>query len=143
MTYLTSLTLLLLMLAPVSQDLPPAFHKLPEQVQAKATLILTGTFVRGRGPCIFMADGSRRWPLESRFQITKVYRGQVGGKTIYISSSVSPEIGISSAALQNGMEYLVLLRPSEESMKAIKAGDYIPAWDALDGEEVVAIVKLR
>lgn len=131
------------MLAPDSQNLPKAFHKLPEHVQAKATVIVTGTFVRGRGPCIFMADGSRRWPLESRFQITKVYRGQVGGKTVYISSSVSPEIGKSSAALQNGIEYLVLLRPSEESMKAIKAGDYMPAWAALDGEEIVAIVKLK
>ena len=143
MNNLPTLTLLLLMLAPQEQNLPDAFHKLPEEVRAKATLVVTGTYGRGRGPCIFMADGIRRWPLEAWFRITKVYRGKVGGKSVYIKSMLSPEVGDVRAELKDGREYLVLLRPSKESMKAIKAGEYVPAWDALDDEEIVAIVELK
>jgi len=56
---------------------------------------------------------------------------------------LSPKVGDVRAELKDGREYLVLLRPSEESMKAIKAGEYVPAWDALDDEEIVAIVELK
>ena len=56
---------------------------------------------------------------------------------------LSPEAGDVRAELKDGREYLVLLRPSEESMKPIKAGEYVPAWDALDDEEIVAIVELK
>lgn len=143
MSHLSSLALLLFMLAPHNQNLPDAFHKLPEPVRSKATLVVTGTYGRGRGPCIFMPDGSRRWALESWFRVTKVYRGEAGGKSIYIKSRVSPKSEGKRHELEVGREYLVLLRPSEESLKAIKAGDYVPAWDALDDEEIVAIVALK
>lgn len=33
--------------------------------------------------------------------------------------------------------------PNEESMKAIKAGEYVPAWDALYDEEIIAVVALK
>lgn len=143
MNYLSSVALLLFMVAPQHQNLPDAFHKLPEPVRAKATLIVTGTYARGRGPCIFMPDGSRRWALESWFRITKVYRGEVGGKSISIKSSVSLKSEGTRTELEVRREYLVLLRPSEEALKAIKAGEYLPAWDALDDEEIVAIVALK
>jgi len=143
MNYLISLATLLLILVPQDQKLPKEVNQLPEPVRAKATLIVTGTYGRGRGPCIFMPDGSRRWALDSWFRIKKVYRGEVGGKSIYVKSSVSPKPEGTRATLEAGSEYLVLLRPSEESLKAIKAGEYLPAWDALDDEEIVAIVALK
>jgi hypothetical protein len=131
------------MLVPQNQNLPVAFHHLPEQIREKATVIVTGTYREGRSPCIFMPDGSRRWALESWFNVKRVYRGKVGGKTIYINSRVSSKINDVSVKLEVGRDYLVLLRPNEESMKVIKAGEYVPVWDALDGEEIIAIVELR
>ncbi|HXD34989.1 MAG TPA: hypothetical protein VN643_27965 [Pyrinomonadaceae bacterium] len=129
------------MLVPQNQKLPDAFDQLPEEVGEQATIILTGTYAEGRGPCIFMPDGSRRWALESWFNVKKVYRGKVGGKTIHINSRVSAKMNDVSVKLEVGQDYLVLLRPNEESMKAIKAGEYVPAWEALHGEEIIAIVK--
>lgn len=143
MSHLSFLALLLFLLAPQKQNLPDAFHKLPEPIRAKATLIVTGTYGRGRGPCIFMPDGSRRWALESWLRIKKVYRGQLGGKSIHVKTVLSPESESPLAQLKVGVEYLVLLRPNEKSLKAIKAGEYVPAWDALDDDEIVAIVALK
>jgi len=56
---------------------------------------------------------------------------------------VSPKINDVSVKLELARDYLVLLRPNEESMKVIAAGDYVPVWDAPHGEEVIAIVKLK
>ena len=141
MKYLLSMALLLF--APQNQNLPDAFHQLPEQVREKATLIVTGTYGEGRSPCIFMPDGSRRWALISWFHVTNVYRGEVGGESIYIKSRRSPKTEDVSEKLEAGHKYLVLLRPSDESMKLIKAGGYVPFWDALSEEEIITIVELK
>ncbi len=143
MTHLFSFVALLLMLLPQNQQLPDAFHQLPEQMREKATVVFTGTYGERRGPCMFLADGTRRWALEPWFNVKKVYRGEVGGKAIQINSRVSPKINDVSVKLEVGRDYLVLLRPNEESMKVIKAGEYVPVWDALHGEEIIAIVKLK
>jgi len=142
MNHLFSLVLLL-MLVPQNQKLPNEFHQLPAQVREKATVIFTGTYGEGRSPCIFMPDGSRIWALEPWFNVKKVYRGKVGGKTVQINSRVSPKINDVSVNLKIGRDYLVLLRPNEQSMKAIEAGEYVPVWDALQGEEILAIVELK
>jgi hypothetical protein len=143
MKHLFSMLLALSILAPQDQDLPPEFHKLPEPLRARATLIITGTYAQGRSPCIFMPDGSRVWALESWFRIRKVYRGQVGGKSVSIKRRVSAKTEDAGVKLEVGREYLVLLRPSEESMKAIRAGEYVPAWEALHDEEILAVVELK
>jgi hypothetical protein len=143
MKYLVSIAMLLLILTPQNQKSPSEFYHIPEQVRAKATIIVTGTFAQGRSPCIFMPDGSRRWALESRFHITKVYRGKVGGKSISINSAILPKTEYVSEKLEEGRDYLVLLRPSEESMKVIMAGKYVSVWDALSEEEIIAIVELK
>jgi len=142
MNHLLSVVLLLI-LVPQNQKLPNAFHQLPEDVREKATVIFTGTYGEGRSPCIFRADGTRIWALEPYFSVKRVYRGEVGGKTLLINTRVSPKINDVSVKLELGQEYLVLLRPNEESMKVIKAGEYVPVWDAPYGEEIVAIVKLK
>ena len=144
MNYLFSLAMLLmLMLPPQNQHLPDAFQQLPAEVREKATLIITGTYAVGRSPCIFMPDGIRVWARESWFQITKVYLGTAGGKSIYIKSGRLPKAKDVSEKLEVGHEYLVLLRPSDESMKLIKAGGYVPFWNALRDEEIIAIVELK
>lgn len=138
-----SAMVLLLMLVPQNQNLPDAFHQLPEQVSEKATIIVTGTYREGRGPCIYIGDGRRAWALESWFNVKRVYRGKVGSKSIYLNSRVSPKINDVSVKLEVGRDYLVLLRPNEELMKVIKAGKYVPVGDALRGEEIIAIVELK
>ena len=143
MNYLISLAMLLLILVPQNQKLPEEFYRIPEHVRAEATIIIAGTYAQGRSPCIFMPDGSRRWALESWFHVTKVYRGKVGGKSIYIKSRRLPQTKDVSEKLEVGHQYLVLLRPGDESMKLIKAGGYVPFWDALRDEEIITIVELK
>jgi hypothetical protein len=143
MNHLLSLAILLLMPVSKNQNLPEAYHKLPEQVREKATIIATGTYAQGRSPCILMPDGNRVWARESWFQITKVYRGKVGGRAIHINSSMLPKTKDVSAKLEVGREYLILLRPSSESLKVLKAGEYVPVWEALRDEEIIAILGLE
>jgi hypothetical protein len=134
---------LLLVLVPQNQKLPDVFDELPEQMREKATVIFTGTYGEGRGPCQFLPDGTRRWALEPWFNVKRVYMGKVGGKSIHVNTRVSPKIKDVSVNLRVGRDYLVLLRPNEESMKVIAAGEYVPVWDALYGEEIIAIVELK
>jgi hypothetical protein len=134
---------LLLILVPQIQNLHDTFYQLPEHVREKATLIVTGTYAQGRSPCIWRPDGTRVWALESWFRITKVYRGKVGGKSIYINTAMLPKTKEVGEKLKAGRDYLILLRPRVESMKVIKAGEYVPVWDALHDEEIIAIVDLK
>ena len=143
MNYLISIAMLLLMLVPQKQKLPEEFYQIPEHVRAEATIIIAGTYAQGRSPCIFMPDGTRRWALESWFHVTTVYRGKVGGKSIHIKSRRLPKTKYVSEDLEVGHKYLVLLRPSDESMKRIKAGGYVHFWDALRDEEIITIVDLK
>ena len=143
MNYHFLIVALLLTLVPRNQELPGAYYRIPEHVRDKATIVVSGTYGRGRSPCILRPDGTRFWVLESWFKLTKVYRGKVGGKYININSAMLPESAEVSDDLVVGRAYLILLRPSAESMEAIKAGEHVPAWDALQGEEIIAIVELK
>ena len=134
---------LLLMLVPQNQNLPDAFHQLPEQVREKATVIFMGTYREGISPCMYLGDGTRVRALEPFFNVKKVYQGKVVGKHVGINSRVSPKLNDMSVKLEVGRDYLVLLRPNEKSMKVIEAGEYVPVWDTPSGEEILAIVKLR
>jgi hypothetical protein len=130
---------------PVSQNqnLPDAYDKLPEQVREKATIIATGTYALGRSLYDVTPDGTQVWARTSWFQITKVYRGKVGGRYIHINSSMLPETKDVTTKLEVGRKYLVLLRPGSKSLKVLKTGEYFPVHDALHGEEIVAIVALE
>lgn len=143
MSHLFSLMLGLLLLAPQNQDLPDAFHKLPEETKSQATVIVSGTFGRSIGPCIFMPDGTRRRPLHSWIRIKKVYRGEVGAKQVYINLSLPPIDEKTGMKFEVGREYLMLLRPDEESMKAMKTGDYMPLRNAVTNDEILAVVVLK
>jgi len=132
--------MLLTLLAPQKQNLPDAFYTLPEQVREQATLIVTGTYAEGRTPCIFMADGTRAWSMEALIQIKKVYRGEAGGKFIYLDWFDLLHRGMR---LKRDHTYLVLLRPNERSMQSIRKGEHVAFWDALDDEEIIAIVELK
>lgn len=134
---------LLLTLVPQNQKLPGEYYQIPEHVRDKATVIVSGTYAQGRSPCILRPDGSRVWALESWFRVTKVYRGKVGGTSIYVNSATLPKAEEVSENLEVGRGYLILLRPSEESMEVIRAGEHVAVWDALHDEEIIAIVELK
>lgn len=139
------LSLAILVLAPVSQNqnLPHAYYQLPEDIREQATVIATGRYGRGRSLYIWMRDGTQVFASTSWFQINKVYRGQVGGSSIYINSSRLPHTKYVSAELEVGREYLVLLRPKTKSLKVLKTGKTLPIRDDLHDEEILAIVELR
>jgi len=143
MNHLLSLAILLLMPVSQNQNLPDAYYQLPEQVREKATIIATGTYAQGRSLYIWRRDGTQVWAQTSWFQISKVYRGKVGGSSIPINGSMLPKTKEVSAKLEVGREYLVLLRPSSKSLKVLKAGEYVPVRDALRDEEIIAIVGLE
>ena len=140
MTHLAAIAMLLTLLAPQKQNLPAAFYELPEEVRTQATLIVSGTYGEGRTPCIFMADGIRAWSMEASIQIKKVYRGQAGGKFIYLDWFNLRERGVKVMRVHT---YLVLLRPNPRSMEAIRKGEHVLFWDALDDEEILAVVELH
>ena len=90
-----------------------------------------------------MPDGSREWFLYSWFNIKRVYRGEVGNKSIGINTAMMPASDYVSKELKRDHNYLVLLRPDEKKLKKIKTKEGLIFWDALRGEEIIAIVKLR
>ena len=90
-----------------------------------------------------LPDGTRRWALESWFNLKQVYRGKLGSNTLYINSGGLPKVNDGSVKLEVGRYYLLLLRPNEESMKVLKKGEYVPIWKALYGDEIIAIVELE
>jgi hypothetical protein len=141
--HLLSLAILLLMPVSQNQNLPDAYYRLPEQVREQATIIVTGTYALGRSPYVLMPDGTQVWARTSWFRIAKVYRGQVGGRSIPINTSMLPKTKYVSAELEVGREYLVLLRPNARSLKVLKAGEHIPVRDALRDEEIIAILQAQ
>ena len=139
------LSLALLLVVPVSQNqkLPDAYYQLPQQIREQATIVATGKYGWGRTPYVWMRDGTQVFARTSWFQITKVYRGQVGGRSIYINSSMLPNTKYVSAKLAVGQNYLVLLRPTTKSLKVLKKRETFPIRDDLHDEEILAIVELR
>ena len=139
------LSLALLLLVPVSQNqkLPDAYYQLPQQIREQATIVATGKYGWGRTPYVWMRDGTQVFARTSGFQITKVYRGQIASRAIYINSSMLPNSKYVSAKLAVGREYLVLLRPTTKSLKVLKTGETLPIRDDLHDEEILAILELR
>jgi hypothetical protein len=125
------------------QNYPDEFYQLPEQLRERATVIVSGTYARGRTPCFLMPDGSRVWLLESWFNIKKVYRGAVKTKSIGINTAMLPATEYVSKELERDHNYLVLLRPNEKALKKINTEEGLSFWEALRGEEIIAIVKMK
>jgi hypothetical protein len=84
---------------------------------AQAPVALKATYTVGRGPCQWLPDGSRRWPLRGSWAVDTVYRGTVGADSIGLDAA---------AVLENGAQYHLFLRPGP-------TGEH----------EVVAILKSR
>ena len=122
--------------------LPEGFARLPAEMRARATVVVSGIFTSARGPCEFLPDGSRRWPLLRGFTTAKVYRGTV--RVDYIGVTGAEGIGLEGEriVLVEGREYLLLLRPSKDSIQMLgrRVGS-LSHRDALQPGEVVAIVE--
>jgi hypothetical protein len=142
MTHLLSMAVLLMMVAPQNQNLPDEFHRIPEQLRDSATIIIAGTYGEGRTPCQWRPDGSREWFKDSWFEVKRVYRGKVSSKSIGINTAMLPVNRYVSERLEEARDYLVLLRPGEDKLERIKTGKGLSFWDALHGDEIIAIVKL-
>jgi hypothetical protein len=130
-----------LMLAPLvglaltnGPALPQAFLRLPPEVRARATVVVSGTYTVDKGPDERLPDGRTRWPLLQGFMT----------KTVYLGDVLTPYIGVERAdglSLIEGHEYLLVLRPSTKSWKMLR--DRRRSWnyrDALPKDEVLAIV---
>jgi hypothetical protein len=133
----------LAMLTSHNQKLPDTFYKIPEPVRETATIIVSGTYAQGRTPCMLRPDGTRVWALDSWFTIKRVYRGEVGSKSIRINTAMLPKTEYINQKFKPAQEYLVLLRPSEETLKQLKTTEGISFWDALHSEEIIAIMELK
>jgi hypothetical protein len=122
--------------------LPQAFSRLPADVKARATVVVAGAFRIDRGPCEWLPDGSRRWPLLKGFSVGTVYRGKV--RTKYIGVEIPRRAGSSGddLTLVEGREYVLLLRPSKKSLGTLARRDGgMNHQDALTKDEIVAIVE--
>jgi hypothetical protein len=143
MNHLLSMAIVLMMLAPQNQNLPEEFYRIPEQLRESATVVVTGTFSQGRTPCMLRPDGTRVWFRDSWFNVKKVYRGKVGTNSVRINTAMLPDSGYVSKKLERDHNYLVLLRPDEETLKAIQTKEGVSFWDSLNDDEIIAIVELK
>jgi hypothetical protein len=117
-------------------SMPDAFQRLPAEVREKATVLLVGRFTTERGPCEFLPDGTRRWPLLRGFTKLTVYRGEVGRDYVGVAEP--------GADLVEDREYLLALRPSKGSLDALRRRDGGRSHrDALAPDEVLAIVPIE
>jgi len=102
---------------------------------AQAPVIVKGTYTTGRGPCEWLPDGSRRWPLLRGFTIDTVYRGTVRARYVGLQQP---------AGLSEGTTYLVLLRPAPPALEHLADPDAGPGLrGALGVDEVVAVFEQR
>jgi hypothetical protein len=143
MNHLFSIAILLGMLTPQNQRLPDTFYKIPEPLRETATLIISGTYGQGRTPCMVRPDGTRVWGLDSWFTIRRVYKGEVGSKSIRINTAMLPKSEYISAKLKPAQQYLLLLRPREETLKKLKTAEGLSFWESLREAEIIAIVESK
>lgn len=143
MTQLFSMVVLFAMLTPQNQQLPDTFYKIPEPLREAATLIVSGTYGQGRTPCMLRPDGTRVWGLESWFTVKRIHRGKVGSKTIRVNTAMLPKSEYVSTQLKSGQQYLLLLRPRQETLKKLKTADGVGFWDSLREEEIIAIMESK
>jgi hypothetical protein len=143
MNHLFSMAILLAMLTPQNQRLPDTFYKIPESLRETATLIVSGTYGQGRTPCIFRPDGTRVWGLDSWFTIKRVYRGQVKSKSIRINTAMLPKSEYINPRLKPAQQYLLLLRPRQETLKKLKTAEGVNFLESLREEEIIAIVESK
>jgi hypothetical protein len=110
---------------------PPGARELdslPESVRERATLIFAGTYATTRGIAVRRGD-MEIWPLIGTFNVRTNYLG---------ATPRTVEITPAGHDLQNGRNYLVLLRPNADSWKAIENGQRTDLTD----EELVDIVYI-
>jgi hypothetical protein len=128
--------------SPDAPALPDSFWKLPSDIRDRATVVVSGRFRVSRGPCEFLPDGSRRWALLRGFTPTVVHRGDVRSDYIGVESPRIQGSEDADAALVEGEEYLLVLRPSGRSMTVLRRREGSRSHrDALPPEEVLAIVR--
>jgi hypothetical protein len=143
MGHLFSKAIFLAMLISHNQKLPDTFYKIPEPLRETATIIVSGTYAQGRTPCMLRPDGTRVWALDSWFTIKRVYRGEVRSKSIHINTAMLPKTEYINQKFKPAQEYLVLLRPVEETLKKLKTAEGVSFWEALQNEEIIAIMELK
>jgi hypothetical protein len=122
--------------------LPGAFWRLPADVRARATVVVSGTYTTGSGPCEWLPNGRRRWPLLMGFSTRTVYRGVVKANYVGVQNRLHATSPERDLPLVEKREYLLLLRPSDSSRAVIERPDgRMDYRDALPTEEIVAIVE--
>ena len=146
MTTLLSTSMFLCMLLPQHSKLPAEYYRIPEKVRASATLVFSGVYEREASPHIPRGDkGLLVRYILTGFKVEKIYRGRIGSDYIGINSAMLPKTRyVCRTCLTPAANYLVLLKPSAESMKIIKTGKGSHYYlNALVGEEIVAIIELK
>src|SRR6185503_18275565 len=93
-------TLALLAAAP---PVPDSFLALPDEVRAQATVVVSGRFRTGRGPCEPLPDGRRRWGLLQGFEVG----------TVYVGALRSEYVGVRKAALYGSTSAAALIEGHE------------------------------
>jgi hypothetical protein len=134
---------LILVLPTDDPKLPGTFYRIPEQIREKATVVVAATFEKGRTPCMWRPDGTRVWAVDASFEIRTVYRGKIGSRFIRVNAAMLPKSEYVAKRLEVKREYLVLLQPGADKLKAINTKEGISFWDSLRNEEILAIIEIE
>jgi hypothetical protein len=124
--------------------LPEAFLRLPADIRDKATLVLSGKYEVGRGPDEPLPNGGHRWARLQGFTVATVYRGSLRAEYVGLEFAYPPNTWADGLSLVPGRDYLLVLRPSDESWKVLRTpGRTHDYRDVLSKAEVLALVALR
>lgn len=127
----------------ISFALMQIFSSSQDESEKKVEIEFEGIYRTGRGPCQWLADGSRRWAKTSGFSITKVIKGDIKVKYIEISQYCKKTDRFISYKYEQ--KYRVLLSLTEERLKALELDDentVMDLWQSIETEEIVKVEEI-
>ncbi len=111
------------------------YHEIPKKLKDKAKIAFIGEYWTGRSSCVYMEDGSREWFTTAGFEIKQDFIGNIK----VISIGVHP-----SLKLIRGANYIVLLNPTEDTIKIVeKKGGIFTYLNSVSQEEIIKIVEAK
>jgi hypothetical protein len=119
-------------------------ERIPGELWERASLIVTGRYGEGRSPCIWVGEDLRVWVRMTGFSVTGRYLGELRSDYVGVNLTAPPDTPyVCAECLVPEREYLLLLRPSPDSMKFLGTPAEAYLWyNEIEGEEILAIVEI-
>ncbi len=111
----------------------------PETIE----IVFHRIYTTGRGPCQFLADGSRRWAITTGFKVTKLLKGDLQTKYVEVPYDIDKQKDIQFLA---GQKYTVIMKLTEKRWKELdldKANTIMSYRNPINANEITTIEFLK